>query len=67
MVRSPPQLAETSFLGVYTAVHNKPSEVASKTNILRRHLLPIFGARLLSAIKAQDIGHDKAQKLAPMA
>jgi integrase len=58
------QFAEASFLGVYAAVHNKPSEVASKTNILRRHLLPVFGARLLSHIKAQDIEHYKAHKLA---
>jgi integrase len=56
--------AEASFLGVYAAVHNKPSEVASKTNILRRHLLPVFGARLLGSIKAQDIEHYKARKLA---
>ena len=58
------QFAQESFLGVYAAVHNKPSEVASKTNILRRHLLPIFGARLLASIKAQDIEHYKAHKLA---
>jgi integrase len=58
------QFAEQSFLGVYATVHNKPSEVAAKTTILRCHLLPVFGARPLSTIKAQDIERYKARKLA---
>ena len=58
------RFAEESFLAVYAAVHNKPSEVAAKTTILRRHLLPVFGPRPLSSIKAQDIERYKARKLA---
>lgn len=58
------QFAEQSFLAVYAAVHNKPSEVAAKSTILRCHLLPAFGLRLLSSIKAQDIERYTARKLA---
>ena len=58
------QFAQECFLAVYAAVHNKPSEVAAKTTILKRHLLPVFGPRPLAAIKTQDIERYKAQKLA---
>ena len=65
---SPPltfaQFAEQSFLAIYAAVHNKPSELAAKTTILRCHLIPAFGERPLSSIKAQDIERYKAKKLA---
>ncbi len=37
--------------------------MASKTTILKRHLLPVFGARPLVTVKAQDIERYKAQKL----
>ena len=56
--------AEESFLRVYATVHNKPSELAAKTTILRCHLLPAFGERPLSDIKAEEIERYKAKKLA---
>ena len=58
------RFAEESFLAVYAAVHNKPSELAAKATILRCHLLPVFGARPLSGIKAEEIERYKARKLA---
>jgi integrase len=58
------EFAQQSFLAVYAAVHNKPSELAAKSTILRCHLIPAFGPRPLSSIKAQDIEGYKARKLA---
>jgi integrase len=58
------RFAEESFLAVYAAMHNKPSELAAKTTILRRHLLPCFGARPLAEIRAEEIERYKAGKLA---
>src|SRR5438093_478091 len=58
------KFAEESFLGVYAAVNNKPSEIASKKAILEHHLLPIFGERSLGTLKARDFEQYKARKLA---
>lgn len=57
------QFALDSFLGVYASVNNKPSEIASKRAILKHHLLPLFGDRLLTSLKARDFEQYKAQKL----
>jgi integrase len=43
----------------YVAMHNKPSERASKRSILDHHLLPTFGPQKLSAITTEEIDHFK--------
>jgi integrase len=49
---------------VYATTNNRPSEVASKEAILRRHLVPAFGLLRLDQIRATDIEEFKARKLA---
>ena len=43
------------------ANRQKPSGIASKTMILRLHLIPAFGRRRLDAIKSEDVQRLKAQ------
>lgn len=58
------EFAEKSFLEVYAKVNNKPSEIASKTMILRQHLIPAFGGRSLHTLSQRDFEEYKAGKLA---
>ena len=48
------------FYKTYVMVNNKPSEAASKAKIMKNHLLPRFGAKLLADITASDIEEFKA-------
>lgn len=51
------------FLTTYAKASNKPSEVRSKTTILRNHLTPAFGRQRLDAIGVRDIDHYKTKKI----
>ena len=51
------------FLATYVAANNKYSEAMSKESILRVHLVPAFGDRLLSEIGPMEVEHFKAEKL----
>lgn len=47
----------------YAVANNKPSEVLGKRIVLRRHLVPFFGNRIMSEFSAQDAERYKAEKL----
>lgn len=50
------------FLNKYAATNNKPSEVQSKSSVLRVHLMPVFEKKRLDEIKLRDIEAYKANK-----
>ncbi len=55
-------------LAAYVKAHNRKSESESKSSILRLHLLPVFGHRLLSEIGTKDAelyAAEKARARAP--
>lgn len=51
------------FVDTYAAVNNKPSEVDSKRQIVRDHLVPFFGSMRLDAIGVQHVEKFKARQL----
>jgi integrase len=61
----PTTLAEfaTEFVSNYARSNNKPSEVASKEMILKRHLVPAMGTLTLAEIDGRVIERYKAGKL----
>lgn len=55
--------AET-WLTTHAKTNNRPSAVRSKRSILRNHLVPAFGSKLLSEITRGDLEKFKATRLA---
>ncbi len=53
----------TVFLDTYAVTNNKPSEVATKRTVFRRHLVPHFGALRLDDIDLAAVEAFKADRL----
>ena len=51
------------FMATYCASNNKPSEVESKTSVLKNHLRPFFGRTRLDGIQQREIETYKSSKL----
>jgi integrase len=64
--RDIPTLANFSkdFVQTYAKAENKPSEVAKKEQILRKHLLPVLGTLRLDELTRKDVAKYKSVKLA---
>lgn len=51
------------WLDVYVKTNNKQSEVTNKESILRAHLVPFFGSKLIDQISGLDIENFKAKEI----
>ncbi len=66
---APPKKEVPTFLEfmpefeAYARANNKPSEVASKRNVLKRHLVPTFGKLRLDEIGEREIERFKTKQL----